>query len=439
MAATVKQLLEERAEIIAKARKINDDHAVDGVLAAEHQQAFDAAMKEAGVKADAAKRLQSLEAAEASLGERFGADLPPNNPADRGTAAAPTVSLRRLARTAAGRPVYEQVAAGARGQAAYQASWSKYLRHGMSGLTPTEVAALRSDDADQAGYLVASEQMAADVLKAVDDLVFVRQYARIHPVREADSLGIRKRTAKASTFDWSSELALGTEDSTLAYGKKVLTPHPLTGLVKVSRDLLRRSMESADSIVREELARDGGEKLEDAYLLGSGAQRPLGVFVASTDGISTGRDVTTGSSTGFTADKILAAKYSLKQQYRNGGARGGARWLFHRDGISKIAQLKDANNQYLLHPGRGLTGDEWDMLVGYPVDESERAPNTFTTGQYVGLLANWQFYEIADSLELEIQVVDQLYAATNQVGYIARIKTDGMPTLEEAFARLITD
>jgi len=39
-------------------------------------------------------------------------------------------------------------------------------------------------------------------------------------------------------------------------------------------------------------------------------------------------------------------------------------------------------------------------------------------------------------LEMEMQVVDQLYAASNQIGYIGRLKTDGLPTLDEAFARI---
>jgi hypothetical protein len=31
----------------------------------------------------------------------------------------------------------------------------------------------------------------------------------------------------------------------------------------------------------------------------------------------------------------------------------------------------------------------------------------------------------------------ELYAETNQVGYIGRMEVDGMPVLEEAFSRLI--
>jgi HK97 family phage major capsid protein len=197
-------------------------------------------------------------------------------PAGKPEQKADTIQVRNLTRAADGRYGYSRAETGKRGTSDYRGAWSKYLRDGARGLHPEQHAALRSDDADQAGYLVASEQFASELLKDVDDLLFIRRYARIIQVREADSLGIRKRTAKAATFNWSSELAISTEDSTLAFGKKVLTPHAATGLIKVSRDLLRRAVMSVDQIVREEMSIDAAELLEDGYLTGHGAQQPLG-------------------------------------------------------------------------------------------------------------------------------------------------------------------
>lgn len=438
MPANAKALSEMRADLIQKAQLYIDQHEdAQGLLSAEDQAAVDEMLQKATDLQSQIKLRNSLESASVNLlapaTGRIGANTAN---ADRSGAESPSMISIRSGFDQHGKPQYRNVSIGKRGTSDYLAAFNKALVGGARSLSTEEYAALRSDDSSQAGYLVTSEQFATELLTAVDDLNFVRQYATIHPVREADSLGIRKRTNKANTFSWSSELSLGTADSTLAYGKKVLTPHHLTGRIKVSRDLVRRSILSVDSIVREELARDANEKMEDAYLVGTGSMQPLGVFVASSDGISTGRDINTGSATGFTADGLVAAKYALKQQYRNGGTRSGARWLFHRDGIKLISQLKDGDNHYMLQPARGLTGDEWDTLLGYPVDESERAPNTYTNGLYSGLLCNWRYYEIADALDVEIQVLDQLYAETNEIGYIGRLKTDGMPTLEEAFVRL---
>jgi HK97 family phage major capsid protein len=430
---STKQLREERAVILNKAQAFhaaNEDN-----WTAECESQWSEMLSDASTLAAAADRrdtIQGMMGGEAGNDGASHQDDPRTIPGRRQDRKQATVQVR-AGYDASGRPKYIERPVGPRGEEAYQAAFADFLKTGSPS------AALQSDDAEQAGYLLASEQFASELLKEVDDLVFVRRYARIHTVLQATTLGIRARTARAATFNWSSELQVSAEDTSLKYGKRVLEPHHLTGQIKISRDLLRRSVVPVEAEVRGELARDAGEAMEDAYLTGNGVQRPLGVFTASTDGISTSRDVNTGSATGFTGDGLLSAKYALKGQYRR-GQRGPVRWLFHRDAISLIAKLKDATNgQYLFRVGMGRQQDNTapeDELLGFPVDESERVPNTFTNGLYSGMLCNWRYYEIADALEMDMQVLFELYAQTNQVGYIGRIKTDGMPTLEEAFVRL---
>jgi HK97 family phage major capsid protein len=52
------------------------------------------------------------------------------------------------------------------------------------------------------------------------------------------------------------------------------------------------------------------------------------------------------------------------------------------------------------------------------------------------MLGDFSNYWIVESLSFEIQRLNELYAATNQVGYITRAELDGMPVLEEAFVRI---
>jgi len=436
---TAKALREERADLIKKAQLFADQHeGQDGLLSAEDQGVFNQMIEDANALNDKITYRESKESLDEQV-DGLKTKAPKSATFAKplgGDGGAEMIEIRN-GFDSAGKPAYRKIPAGERGSAQYQDIFNRALANRVQ---PAELAALQSDNAEQAGYLLASEQFSSELLKAVDDECFVRQYANITQVPEADSLGIRRRTAKMDTFNWSSELTVSTADSTLAYGKKVLTPHHCTGAILVSRDLVRRLGGQVESEVRFEMARDSGETMEAAYMTGNGAQQPLGVFTASTDGISTSRDVQTGSTTSITADGLINAKYSLKQQYRRkGGSRAGARWLFHRDARKILAKLKDGNGNYLLNPGRGIVTEEEDMLLDLPVDESEFAPNTFTTGLYVGLLANWNYYRIADAMSVEIQVLMELYAATNQIGYIGRLKTDGLPVLEEAFARLVTN
>ena len=89
---------------------------------------------------------------------------------------------------------------------------------------------------------------------------------------------------------------------------------------------------------------------------------------------------------------------------------------------------------YLWQPA--VVAGEPDTLIGRPVRKSEYVPNTMTTGQYVGIVGDFSYYWIADVLAYQIQRLVELYAESNQTGYIGRKEADGQPVLAEAFARV---
>jgi HK97 family phage major capsid protein len=76
------------------------------------------------------------------------------------------------------------------------------------------------------------------------------------------------------------------------------------------------------------------------------------------------------------------------------------------------------------------------MLLGFPVRMSEYSPNTFTTGLYVGILGDFSNYWIAELQGLMLKRLDELYQANGQTGFKLTAWADGMPVLEEAFARV---
>lgn len=309
-------------------------------------------------------------------------------------------------------------------------AFRKYLLAGAAALSAPEVAALEAGRGDLGGFLVMPEEFVAELIQAVDDQVVIRQLATVRPLRTAASLGVPALDTDPSDPDWTSELATGTEDTAMKFGKRQLSPHPLAKRIKVSKQLLRMTADEADSIVRERLAYKFGVAQEKAFLTGDGVNKPLGVFTASADGIDTSRDVVAGTATDFTADGLIDVKFSLKGAY---WGRRSTRWIVHRDGLKRIRKLKDSQNQYLWQPG--LAGGEPDRILDIPYVVSEFAPNTFTTGQYVIILGDFSLYWIVEALDMEIQRLVELYAEANQVGFIGRAEIDGMPTLAEAFVR----
>jgi len=311
----------------------------------------------------------------------------------------------------------------------YRAAFASYLRGGPEALNVGEARALQADNDTLGGYLLAPLQFVQGLIQAVDNAVYMRQWATVMQVTNADGLGAVSLDSDPADPSWTSELLIGDEDSSMAFGKRELRPHPLAKYIKLSRKLIQR-VPNSESLAQTRLGYKFSVTMESNYMTGNGAGEPLGVFVASNDGISTSRDYSTGNTTTeLRFDGLIGAKYQLKSQYWP-----RARWLFHRDGVAQIAKLKDGNGQYLWR--ESVRVGEPDRALNFPVYMSEYAPNTFTTGLYVGILGDFQYYWIADSLALEVQRLVELFAATNQIGLVGRMESDGLPVLGEAFVRV---
>lgn len=408
MGDKIKELLEKRANVWEQAKELVDRaEAENRDFTAEEQVQYDKMFDEMDSLAKRAKRLEEQEKEEREL------DKPVNNPikatlGEKDDRAAKVMdAFRSYIMTGAIKPELRDLQV-------------------LSGETPA--------DATWGGYMVPPQQFIAELIKALDNAVFMRRIARVFRVTTSDSLGAPALDTDMSDADWTTEVqdltGAGLLDTAMRFDKRELKPQQLAKSIKVSMKLLRVSAIPVEALVRDRLVYKFATAMENAFLNGAGTTEPLGVFTASVNGISTARDFSTGNTTtAISADNLIEVKYALKAQYRN-----GAQWIFHRDAIKMISKLKDGEGQYLWQ--QGLAAGQPDTILNLPVNESEYAPSTFATGQYVGILGNFQFYWIAELFGMEIQRLSELFAATSQVGFIGRMWADGAPVLEEAFARV---
>lgn len=292
-----------------------------------------------------------------------------------------------------------------------------------------EFRAMQTDLDVSGGYLAAPEQFVAELIQNVDDAHVVRQLSRKFSLKKSVSLGAPSLDTDLSAFSWGSEIGTPTFDSSLALGKRALNPHPANAAIKVSRTLIRLSAINVVDLVRERLTEAMANGEGTAFLTGSGSNQPLGIFTASADGISTGRDVSTGnSSTNISFDNAIYVETALKAAYR-----ANASWIMHRNVERNYRLLKDGEGRYIWQPS--VVVGKPSTILGYPIFLDEDAPSTFSGSGYMSILGDFSQYWIADALDMELQRLDELYAETNQVGFIARFNVDGMPVKEEAFSR----
>lgn len=306
-------------------------------------------------------------------------------------------------------------------------SYENWLRNGQIG---AEFRALQVDQDVTGGYLQTPQQVVNQLLKAVDNRLFLRQLATVFRVPNAESLGVPSLDADPADPTRTTEILSGDEDSTMALGKRKLTPTPYAIRLKASQTLLRK-VPSAGALIENRLSYKMAVVDENAFMNGGGGNSPLGLFTASANGIPTSRDYSTNMlATAPTFDGLMGMKYTLNDAY---WGNPSTRWLFHPDSMLAISLIKDGEGQYMLR--ESVRAGEPDTLFKIPIALSRYAPNTLTTGLYFAILGDLSYYWIADSLDLRIQRANELYAATDQVGFFARAEDDGMPVLAEAFVR----
>lgn len=422
---TLLEAREKRAKLVADARKVVElADAEKRSMNAEDQAKFDVMMKDAAEMKGDIERREKLETEEAVLNTSTGrrsAATPPGTQAGDTADKPRVIEFRdRKITVQPGTPEYR------RSSDDYNTAFRNYI----VGKETRTAASFANDVTADGGYLHTPIQFNAMLLKFLDNLVWVRQRAKVLPVTTSDTLGTPTLATDMASTSWSTEVAAQSADAAAQFGRRDLKPNLLAKLVVVSQKLLATAAISPEEIVADRLAYSLAIAEENAYLTGTGSAQPLGVYTASASGVPTSQDVVCASSTAIAADDLIGCKYGLRAQYR---AR--ARWNFSRTAVQNISKLKDSQNRYLWQVG--ISPGQPDTLLGLEIDETEYAPATFTTGLYVGGLFNWDFYWIADLVTgFEMQRLNELYAATSQVGFIGRKYADGAPVVPAAFSRL---
>ena len=101
--------------------------------------------------------------------------------------------------------------------------------------------------------------------------------------------------------------------------------------------------------------------------------------------------------------------------------------------IKAIRQLKDLNGMYMWQPG--LKEGQPDTLIGNPIYASSYMPE-IGAGNKPLIFGDLSYYWIADRQGRTFQRLNELYAATGQVGFRTFQRVDGKLILPEAVKTL---
>ena len=287
---------------------------------------------------------------------------------------------------------------------------------------PAVTNALQIGTDSEGGYLVPDEYERT-LVEALEEENIFRQMAKVIKTSSGD----RKIPVVASkgTASWIDEEGAYPESDD-SFGQVSIGAYKLGTMIKVSEELLNDSVFDLQSYISREFARRIGAKEEEAFFTGDGKGKPLGVL-AATGGAETG--VTAASATAVTADELMDLYYSLKSPYRKKSV-----WVLNDSTIKAIRKLKDNNGQYLWQPS--LTAGAPDMILGRPIKTSAYMP-AMAAGAKTIAFGDFSYYWIADRQGRSFKRLNELFAASGQVGFLASQRVDGKMILAEAVKVLV--
>lgn len=271
------------------------------------------------------------------------------------------------------------------------------------------------------------EQFSTEVVTLLRNLLHLRQLCRVIPTNASKFVLPTGRVR--TSFNWRPDNSNVTPGSpTSPAGQIEFSPHTCMTVLQIPNELLQDAAFNLRSFILDELTWGMSEEEEKKFLNGTGSGEPKGLLMA---GGLTGQDAETSGASTIVSNDIQGLPMKLLAQYRANGS-----WLIPRVFLSQIMLLKDSTNRYLWQPDFSKPGAPI-TLVGYPVRESEYFPTMSTTGDPFLIFGDFRRgYTIVDRIELEVKVLNELYATANQTGVLLVKRTDGQIVDKNALIRL---
>lgn len=300
-----------------------------------------------------------------------------------------------------------------------KAFWG-FVRGGVESLGPDERKSLIVGDDTKGGFL-APDQFVAEIQRELVEISPIRAAARVGPT-SAGAVILPKRTGRM-TAKWVGETE-ERQKTEPTYGQAEIEVHEMAAYVDVSQRLLEDSAVDLAAELAFDFAEEFGRLEGEAFVVGNGAKKPLGILAAP--GI---QHELNGHATNIAPDKLIALMYGLPAYYRNRGV-----WLMNGETLGKIRTLKDGQNNYLWQ--KSFTEGQPDTLLGRPVIEAPDMPGA-AAGEFpiaYGDIAS--AYRIFDRVGLSILRDPYTVATEGLVRFHGRKRVGGSVTRPDAIRKL---
>ena len=287
----------------------------------------------------------------------------------------------------------------------------------MRGSVTTEVRNALSVGEDTEGGFTVPDEFERQLIRGLEENNIFRRMA--HVIRTAS--GTRKIPIANDVMEasWIDEGEAIPETNT-RFAQTTLSAYKLGTMIKVSNELLHDSAFDIAAYIADRFGVCMGNAEERAFITGTGEKQPTGLL-HDTNGAELG--VTAAAETAVTFDEIFQLYYSLKAPYRRRAA-----FLCNEALVLQLMTLKDGHGQYIWKPSLDIAKP--DTILGRPIYTSTYMPAP-VKGEKAICFGDYSYYWVADRSNRTFRRLNELYATTDQVGFLTTQRVDGKLILPE--------
>lgn len=276
--------------------------------------------------------------------------------------------------------------------------------------------ALSVGEDTEGGYTVPDE-FERKLVEALEENNIFRSLATvIHTSNGIRKIPIAQDTGEASWIDEGEEIP----ESDAAFAQTTLSAYKLGTMIKISNELLNDSAFDLAGYIAKRFGVRMGNAEEKSFITGDGIGKPLGLL----DDACAQVGVIAASTTAVTFDEVFKLYYSLKSPYRK-----KASFLCNEALLLQLMLLKDNNGNYIWKPGLDI--GKPDTILNKPIRTSSFMP-TLSAGNKALVFGDYSYYWVADRANRTFRRLNELYARTDQVGFLTTQRVDGKLILPEA-------
>lgn len=332
-----------------------------------------------------------------------------------------------------GEGIYSDKLQGTIGTTAYRDAFKSYLKHGKD-VGGTHLKTLQEAADTSGGFMVPSDMLDRVISKEPTPTRVAGKVTQLSTGRDqlliprvnytADDLyttGVRVTFTGETPA--SSTAARVTDP---VFGRTQIPVFTAMLTLPITNDLIEDSQFPLISYITGKFAETIDLLRDNLVLNGTGQGQASGILLNPGDAAGTQPAlVKSGLASALSADGIIDLAYALPEQYDE-----NACFVMNKvSGQRSVAKLKTTTNEYLFRMGlqdNGIQGPSLrnGMLLGYDICLSGFMPNV-AAGTTPVIFGDLRGYYMVNRIGLSIQVLRELYAETNQIMLVGRIRLGG--------------